>query len=64
MWCPAGNVPLLSPGANMGCFTFIKVMMILFNLAIFVSTLVVVPYQGDLGLLCPCSWDGDTMWTG
>lgn len=48
----------------MGCFTFIKVMMILFNLAIFVSTLVVVPYQGDLGLLCPCSWDGDTMWTG
>ncbi|NXP03625.1 TSN1 protein, partial [Thinocorus orbignyianus] len=27
----------LSPGAKMGCFTFIKVMMILFNLAIFVS---------------------------
>ncbi|NWH99130.1 TSN1 protein, partial [Tichodroma muraria] len=25
----------LSPGAKMGCFTFIKVMMILFNLAIF-----------------------------
>ncbi|NXN26581.1 TSN1 protein, partial [Nycticryphes semicollaris] len=27
----------LSPGAKMGCFTFIKVMMILFNLAIFLS---------------------------
>ncbi|NXJ09028.1 TSN1 protein, partial [Odontophorus gujanensis] len=27
----------LSPGANMGCFTFIKVMMILFNLAIFLG---------------------------
>ncbi|NXW83657.1 TSN1 protein, partial [Alopecoenas beccarii] len=27
----------LSPGAKMGCFTFIKVMMILFNLAIFLG---------------------------
>ncbi|NXF14628.1 TSN1 protein, partial [Rhodinocichla rosea] len=27
----------LSPGAKMGCFTFVKVMMILFNLAIFLS---------------------------
>ncbi|NXR38568.1 TSN1 protein, partial [Zosterops hypoxanthus] len=27
----------LSPGAKMGCFTFIKVMMILFNLVIFLS---------------------------
>ncbi|NWU92082.1 TSN1 protein, partial [Upupa epops] len=27
----------LSPGARMGCFTFIKVMMILFNLAIFLG---------------------------
>ncbi|NXQ96247.1 TSN1 protein, partial [Sagittarius serpentarius] len=27
----------LSPGATMGCFTFIKVMMILFNLAIFLG---------------------------
>ncbi|NXC44482.1 TSN1 protein, partial [Penelope pileata] len=27
----------LSPGAKMGCFTFIKVMMILFNLTIFLS---------------------------
>ncbi|NXU85051.1 TSN1 protein, partial [Xiphorhynchus elegans] len=27
----------LSPGTKMGCFTFIKVMMILFNLAIFLS---------------------------
>ncbi|NXG21137.1 TSN1 protein, partial [Grallaria varia] len=27
----------LSPGAEMGCFTFIKVMMILFNLAIFLA---------------------------
>lgn len=38
---PRWGVPLitflLSPGAKMGCFTFIKVMMILFNLAIFVS---------------------------
>lgn len=58
VWDPAGNVHLLSPGANMGCFTFIKVMMILFNLIIFVSALVVVPFQSDLG---PCSWDGDTV---
>lgn len=48
---------LLSPGEKMGCFTFIKVMMILFNLAIFVSALpwLSLPGGPEPGspLLCP-----------
>lgn len=56
---PRWGVPLitflLSPGAKMGCFTFIKVMMILFNLAIFVSApqLMSLPGGGGGSLAAP-----------
>lgn len=47
--------PLLSPGAKMGFFTFIKVMMILFNLAIFVSA-GAVPTRGHPLSAVPPGW--------